>query len=281
MSQRVGTAAASGTAAAGYPPERHLLRDLRLWTERGEEGPRTGLELVPGLLGPGDQPRAGVLATLADVAGGELAVRSARPEWVATSGLVLHRLRPSRGTRLEARPELVRRTRTRIVLEVSITDAAPGALALATMSFALLPAREGQRRMGVGADETRTDFALPGSGLDEPLAERIGARCLDAASGRLELTLVPYVGNSLGALQGGAAALLVDLAAEAAGGAALAAPCLPCDLALDYLALAHEGPVRTQARVLRSDASGALVRVELRDGAGGLAALASVGAVRV
>jgi acyl-coenzyme A thioesterase PaaI-like protein len=194
---------------------------------------------------------------------------------------VLHRLRPHQRPLLEARPALVRRTRTTIVLEVALTDAGQGALALATMTFAVLPAREGPRRMGVGADAPRTEFGLPGSGLDEPLARRIGARCLDEASGRFELALAPYVGNSLGALQGGAAALLVDLAAEAAGGAALASPCLPRDLALNYLALAREGPARTEARVLRVDAEGALVRVELRDGAGGLAALATVSVGRV
>jgi len=270
-----------GAAAGSYPPERHLLRDLLLWTERSESGPRTGLELVPGLLGPGGEARLGVLATLADVAGGELAVRSARPGWVATSELVLHRLRPHQGARLEARPALVRRTRTTIVLEVALSDGGAGALALATMTFAVLPAREGQRRMGVGADAPRTEFALPGSGLDEPLARRVGARLLDAASGYFELALAPYVGNSLGALQGGAAALLVDLAAEAAGGAALGSACLPRDLALNYLALAREGPVRTEARVLRADAAGALLRVELRDGAGGLAALATAAVVRV
>jgi uncharacterized protein (TIGR00369 family) len=258
-----------------------VLRDLRLWIERGEPGTRTGLEVVPGLLGPTGEPRLGVVATLADVAGGELAVRSARPGWVATSDLVLHRLRGLRGGHLEARPELVRRTRSTIVLEVTVGDGATAPVALATMTFAVLPAREGQRRMGVGADAPRTDFALPGSGLDGSLIERIGARCLDATAGRFELALDPYVGNSLGALQGGVAALLVDLAAEAAGGAALGSPCLARDMALNYLALAREGPVRTGAAVLRADAAAALVRAEVCDGAGGRTALATVAVVRV
>ena len=93
-----------------------MLRDLRLWIERDGSGTRTGLELVPGLLGPAGEVHLGVLATLADVAGGELAVRSARPE-------------------------LVRRTRSTIVLEVSLGDAAPEPVALARMTFAVLPAR--------------------------------------------------------------------------------------------------------------------------------------------
>jgi acyl-coenzyme A thioesterase PaaI-like protein len=194
---------------------------------------------------------------------------------------VLHRLRPARGGGLVARPELVRRSRSAIAIEVALADAAPAALGHAALGFAVLPAREGQRRMGVGADEPRTEFALPGSSLEGSLVERIGARCLDPAAGRFELALAPYAANSLGALQGGMLALLADLAGEAAGGAALGSDCSAQDLALSYLALARESPVRTAASVLRADASGALLRVEVRDGAGTLASLATVGAIRV
>jgi len=87
--------------------------------------------------------------------------------------------------------------------------------------------------------------------------------------------------NSLGALQGGVAAILVTLAAEAGGGAALGGSCVARDLAQNYLSLARESPALTSARVLRRDASGALLRVELRDGAGRLTAVASVGVARV
>jgi acyl-coenzyme A thioesterase PaaI-like protein len=83
--------------------------------------------------------------------------------------------------------------------------------------------------------------------------------------------------NSLGALQGGVAALLATLAAEAAGGAALGGACVARDLALHYLSLARESPARTSSRVLRRGASGALLRVESRDGAGRLTTFASVG----
>jgi acyl-coenzyme A thioesterase PaaI-like protein len=264
-----------------YPPERHVLRDLRLWTERDASGARSGLPVVPEIRGAGGEVRLGVLATLVDVAGGELAVRSASPEWVATSDLVLHRLRPVRGGSVEARPALVRRTRTTIVLELPLCDGAPDPLGLATMTFAIVPAREGQRRMGVGAGVPRSDFALPGSGLDRPVDLRVGARCLDAAAGHVELELGSYTVNSLGALQGGVAALLVDLAAEAAGAAALGGPCAARDLALNYLSLARESPVATSARVLRRDPDGALLRVEARDGSGRLTAVASVGVWRV
>lgn len=265
----------------GYPPERHVLRDLRLWTERDASGTCSGLPVVPEIRGADGDLRLGVLATLVDVAGGELAVRCARPDWVATSDLVLHRLRAIRGRSVEARPALVRRTRSTVVLEVSLSDGDPEPLGLATMTFAIVPAREAQRRMGVGADLPRSDFALPGSGLDRPVDRRIGARCRDAAAGHFELELGSYTVNSLGALQGGVAALLVGLAAEAAGAAALGAPCTARDLALNYLSLARESPAATSARVLRRDPDGALLRVEARDGTGRLTAIASVGVRRV
>jgi acyl-coenzyme A thioesterase PaaI-like protein len=254
-----------------------VLRDLRLWTERDAEGARSGLPVVPEILDAAGDVRLGVLATLFDVAGGELAVRSARPDWVATSELVLHRLRRVRGASVEARPALVRRSRTSVVLEVSLSDGAAEPLALATTTFAIVPARASQQRMGVGEDAARTEFARADSGLDRPLVPRLGVRCIDAAAGHLELPLVPYTVNSLGALQGGIAALLSTLAAEAAGGAALDEACVARELALHYLSLARESPAATFARVLRRDATGALLRVESRDGAGRLATLASVG----
>jgi acyl-coenzyme A thioesterase PaaI-like protein len=262
---------------SGYPPDEHVLRDLRLWTERDASGPRSGLPVVPEICGPGGDVQLGVLATLVDIASGELAVRSARPDWVATSDIVLHRLRPVCGEEVEARPALLRRSRAAIVLELTLSDGAPEPVGFATTRFAILPAREPQQRMGVGDDAPRTEFALAGSGLDRPLAARIGVRCLDAAAGHLELPLGPYTVNSLGALQGGVAALLATLAAEAAGGAAQGGPCVAHDLALHYLSLARESPATTSARALRSNAAGALLRVESRDGAGRLATFASVG----
>jgi len=267
--------------ASGYPPERHVLRDLGLWTERWEGGSRSGLPLVPEILGPSGDVRAGVLATLVDIAGGELAARSAQPEWIATSDLVLHRLRRVEGKELLARPALVRRSRQTVVLEVALSDGGPEPLGLATMTFAVVPAREAQRHLAAGGAPPRSEFALPGSGLDLPLVEKLGARCLDAASGHFEIELGSYTVNSLGALQGGIAALLVDLAAEAAAGAALGSRCETADLALNYLALARESPVRTSARVLRAGAFGALVRVETRDASGRQCLLASVGVARV
>jgi len=254
--------------APDYPPEQHVLRDLRLWIERSEAGSCAGLEVTPEMLGDRGQLRAGVLGIVIDAAGGELAVRTALPSWVATSDLVYHTLRPVSAGVVEARPTVLRRTRATIVLEVEVTGGGEPA-ALATLTFAVLEAKTAVQRMGAGRDEARTEFYRDDTRLRAPYLDAIGARVLAAADGVVELPLTPYVGNSLGALQGGVLASLVDLSAETAARAATGVPCTSVDLAINYLALGRVGPIRTRARLLRRDAAGALLRVEVRDAGAG------------
>jgi hypothetical protein len=82
----------------------------------------------------------------------------------------------------------------------------------------------------------------------------------------VELDRVPYVTQPAGTIQGGAVALLGELAAESATGAPVT------DLELRYLSAIRVGPAQT-ASTLLTDSS---VRVEIRDAArpGRLATLA-------
>ena len=75
-----------------YPPDRHLLRDLRLSFDHGDEEntSRAWMPVVPELCTAGGSVRAGALATLVDVIGGGLAARVAHPDWIATADLTLH-----------------------------------------------------------------------------------------------------------------------------------------------------------------------------------------------
>jgi acyl-coenzyme A thioesterase PaaI-like protein len=250
----------------GYPPEQHLLRDLGLWIERDAEGSRGGLPVAPGVCTDRGCARAGVLATLVDLVGGESALRMVQPDWVATSDLVMHVTRPVRAGEVEAHPALLRRGRSTAVIEVELREAgSAGLVGLATMTFAVLPARSEEQRAGLGPDEPRTGFGRPGQRLEAPVGERMGARLLDASQGAWELPLSGYVTNSLGALQGGAVATLVDLSAESAARAAVGEPWITTDLAVHYLSLGKRGPIRSRARLLRRDAAGAVARVEVRD----------------
>jgi uncharacterized protein (TIGR00369 family) len=255
-----------------YPPREHLLRDLGLCIERDAEGSRAWLDVVPNLCAPGAGVRAGVLAALVDIVAGEAAARAASPNWIATSDLVLDLTRPVTGGRATATPRLLRSGRQTVVIEVEISASGgpdPGPAGLAVLGFAVLPSRGGVQRLDPHSALPRTDFALPGSGLRMPLAERLQARVLDAEAGVVEMPVTPYVMNSLGAMQGGALASLVDFAAEAAGSFVGAASWQTTDLAIHYLALGRSGPLRSSARLLRLDPASALLRVELRDtGAG-------------
>ena len=93
------------------------------------------------------------------------------------------------------------------------------------------------------------------------MLDRLGISVLDAAGGRVSLPVGPYVQNSIEAVQGGAMALLGDVAAAEALGAATglgAASLVVTDLQVAYLTLGRVGPIVTQATVL--DGGGGLDR---------------------
>ncbi len=248
--------------AGAYPPPRHLLRDLGVFTERRDGSLWTGLPPASGLVDEAGRVHAGVLATLVDVAGGALALESAAPDWIATQDLTLHRYDlPARGE-VTAHPALVRRSATTVILEAVLRDPA-SELGHATMSFRILPSRGGAQVFDRDRPEPRFDFALPDSGLRGTLADALGVE--EQAGSVLTHPLGPYLGNSLGAMPGGAVAILADLAAQRAAAKALGCAVRVDDLAVQYLSLVKVGPVRAQAQVLYHDDREARMRIEIRD----------------
>src|SRR5215813_7490283 len=123
---------------ATYPPERHLLRDLRLAFEHQDAGAsRAWMPVVPELCADDGSVRAGALATLVDVIGGGLAAQAAQPDWIATADLTLHVTDAVAGGTVEARARVAHAGRTTVVIEVSLhgDDAGDGGeIGLATMS---------------------------------------------------------------------------------------------------------------------------------------------------
>lgn len=161
-----------------------------------------------------------------------------------------------------------------------VGSAAGGApVAVGRLTFTRVPARGGEppreRRSG-----QLYAFAEGNEKLTAPFLEAVGLRVLDAEAGAVEIALVPYVHNSVGALQGGLVVALADLAAENAGRALLARDVVTTDLSVHFLALGREGPVRSRASLLRHDGTGALFSVELRE-AGHEERLAAVATARV
>src|SRR3954470_9034260 len=104
-----------------YPPEQHLLRDLRFSFEH-DDGARTSrawMPVVSELCTDHGHARAGAIATLVDVIGGGLAASAAAPDWIATADLTLHLVRGApAGSAVEARAAVLRKGRTTVVMDV-------------------------------------------------------------------------------------------------------------------------------------------------------------------
>ncbi len=242
-----------------------MTRDLRMVIERDLGGGRASMPIVPEILSDPGAVCAGALATLVDVYCGGLALDVAHPNWLATLDLSLHVLRPLVKGNVVARGSVLRAGRQTVVLEVSLSDDAGTEAGLATMTYAILERRPDTPQYARDFAPKRSELALPGSGLSAPFAEQIGIRVVDAAAGHAELEMRDYVVNSLSALQGGAAATLVDVASAALGRELLGRPVTTTDLEVHYLALGKLSPIRTNARVLLCQDRSAALRVEVRE----------------
>ncbi len=275
----------SDSERPGYPPEFHLVRDLAPIVERDADGSAILLPIVPALFDDGGRPHLGVVATVVDVIAGETAVREVLPRWIATSNLCLQvGDLPDAGT-IRARPRVLRKGRTTLVMEVdldhlaragvggadgrdgSATTPATTRLGLATVGFSILPKRNPLQARVDWAEtpEPRSEFATSTSGFRKPLYDTLGLEFDAQAPGIARLGVEPYVINTLGAMQGGAVAILIDAAADHFAADRFGTPARVRGLEIHYLSLARSGPVRAEARALGPIGSGLLVRVSLFD----------------
>jgi uncharacterized protein (TIGR00369 family) len=260
------------TEPATYPPERHLLRDLRLEAEHRPEGSTAWIPLPAAARTRSGAPLLGAVTTLVDALGGGMALPAALPNWIATADLTLHLLPGPAGDTIEARGRVARSGRTTVVIEVELFDLPGGApRGLATMTFSVIPRRLEAPAWNREPEAVhRMTLAIPGSGLDDlHLHDVLGLRVLDAGAGVVELPIEDYTRNSFGAAQGGAFGALAGTAAEAALEGPCGGPVEAVDLHLTYLELGKVGPLRTQATVLRASPGEGAARVEVVDAGSG------------
>jgi uncharacterized protein (TIGR00369 family) len=111
------------------------------------------------------------------------------------------------------------------------------------------------------------DFQMPGgaSGFEGHVIDQTGLRFKDKKTGAAVLNMTEYVRNSFGSLQGGMIAIMADAAGQLAARSATGLRLTTVDLIINYLSPGRRGPFTTDARVLRSDGSSALSRVEIKD----------------
>jgi uncharacterized protein (TIGR00369 family) len=251
-----------------YPPEQHVLRDLRFRFDHDPDGQhsRAWMPVVDELCNDQGSARAGALATLVDVVGGGLAAVAAQPDWIATADLTLHAYAAARpGSVVEASARVVRAGRTTVVIEVDLVDDAARGVGIATMSFAVLPRRDHNPDVSIVRGQGPSTMATEESRLREPLLAALGLDIVDAAAGVVEAPVLDWSKNSMGAMQGGIVAVVADAAAEAALRAATGAPLVVSDLQVTYLGFGRVGPVRSRVDVLGTTANSASARVELVD----------------
>jgi uncharacterized protein (TIGR00369 family) len=250
-----------------YPPERHLLRDLRFTFGEHADGTSVAwLPVIPEVCTDAGSVRAGALATLVDVLGGGLAATAAHPNWIATADLTVHLVRGVAGDAVEARARVLRAGRTTVVIEVALQDDDEGrAVGVATMSFSVLPRREINPDITTTRPPGPSSMALSDSGLDLPLLDALEIRTIDAARGVLEAPVVPWALNSMGAMQGGVVATLVDAAGETALRHASGERLVVTDIQMTYLAFGKAGPIRTAVNVLSVSGARGVARIEVVD----------------
>jgi uncharacterized protein (TIGR00369 family) len=203
---------------------------------------------------------------------------------MATADLSLELVDPTLAPYVEARGTLLRRGRSTLVVEAMVVGVdehgddpvvdgrSAGPVAWASMTFAVLPARESASAGLAGAD-LPDRWAFTGRGLDLPVLEALPVTVLDGPAGRLSIPARPYLHNSFGAVQGGVVALLAEAAGAEALGAAQgrnASDMVVTDLQIAYLALGKVGPIVSSARVLSPGTNGRPgAVVELHDAGAG------------
>jgi uncharacterized protein (TIGR00369 family) len=252
-------------AGEAYPPAQHLLRDLGLDVENRDDGTSAAwLTITPALLDDTGSVRAGVLATIVDMVGGGLSAQVASPNWIATADLTLHLVGRATSGIVAASTRVLRAGRTTVVLEVLLRNG-DTAIGFATMTFSVLPRRDGNPVITFGADAARlTSLVIPGSGFRAPVLDALGVEVVDAGGGVVDVPVTDYSRNSLGALQGGVVAIAAEVAAEHALRAACGTPVTVKDLQLTYLALVRSS-LRTSTQVMHASTDYGSAYVDLVD----------------
>ncbi|MEM7409504.1 MAG: PaaI family thioesterase [Myxococcota bacterium] len=247
-----------------YPPKHHLLRDLDLRFVRSDATFRVFAAGDAALHNRAGSLSASALGTVVDILGGNLSLRTVAPDWCLTSSLGVHLLRPLTGD-YQVEGVALRAGKTSVVAEIRANESAdPDAspALLAHTGFSRIPRRHDTPHFSENDD---AEFRFEGNSAvsDEPFFTRLGIRTVEP--GTVEMPVVPYVRNSVGAVQGGASIAMVDAAAESIAADRMEADVVTTDLQIHYLATGRDGPMRSRTEWLGGNATDARLRVELLD----------------
>jgi acyl-coenzyme A thioesterase PaaI-like protein len=224
-----------------YPPDEHVLRDLRAtsWLE-AEDHAVAEMPVDVAVLDASGAASLGALATLVDLCCARVAFHAAAGSWIATADLSLHLTQPVPvGGTARVDAWLLKAGSKLISIAVDLHGAGRG-----MVSFARIPREASEVERPPVVIGERSSMASSGPPLDVNVTERMGLR---VTGDGVELDRHDYVRNSFGTINGGVMGLLVTAAAEAATGG------VGSDLTLRYHGQTKVGPARATASVLRPD----------------------------
>lgn len=256
-----------------YPPPDHILSDLRFSIELLDKNTAVvKAPIQPEFLSDRGSMHVGIIATLIDILGGTLSFRAVYPDWAATSNLLVYTSAPATSGTLSAHAAVLRAGSTTIVIQVNIYIEIPGSeqpgktIGSATLTFSRLPRKEYNLDSDLNkGSRVKFDFNIEGPGLSQPYLDKVGIRIIDDSAGIVELGMSNYIRNSFNALQGGAFALLADVAGQIAARRATGKAFITSDLSIHYLSQGKVGPFRTKTEVQRITEDTVLSRIEVVD----------------
>lgn len=259
---------------SSYPPPGHFLGELGIeFVQDGDDWRREGARGLPvqavmrageDLGYDGETVPAGVVATFVDLVAGRICAGAAQPDWVATSDLTVSLSRPLLLGEVRGEGRVVRAGRNLVTATLDLFDEqAETPSALAVSAFGRLGGdSRGARRPSGGSGRQGSDRPAVVERPRGSLLDRLG---LESSDERVLSRLSDYTSNSLGALQGGIAAVMFERAAlEEAARRSLPRPWVS-ELAVRYLSLGRKGPFATDLEAALEARGELLLRYSLRD----------------
>ena len=251
------------TADMVWDADGHFVIDLGFGAGRDGEGFVGSMEVTPEVCTPGtDHISIGALITLADCTAGPLAARISMPSLALTLDLTYTAIRRPPADVVHARAAVRKTGRATTFTETVLTDPAGVPFGTCLGTFVSSPRPQDELLRDPMEFLTRARVRPQ---VAVPLPEHMGIRLV--APGVTELHRHPKVLNQGQTLQGGAVAILAEVAAASAASAAVGAPMVVTELDVRYLATYRIGPGRATAEplVVGGDGGPTTVRVEVRD----------------
>ena len=250
---------------ASYPPEHHLLRDLKTTSEwvSDDECIFTA-PVVDEVRNPRGAMALGPLFAVADVALVSTAIGFSGEDWCGTLDLAIRTGRPVVNGPLVISCQLMRIGGTLITTKAEIYDGSTDAAHLAGSAIATVRRMPRNPEFNDATPEPKVvgvvkRWARPTSGFTKPVVEQLG--CVERAPGQVQLEKSSYVTNSFGTVNGGTTGILICAGAESA----LEGRFIATDVEVRYIGQAADGPVRTMSEIVRVGTDHAVVDVTVID----------------